>query len=240
MTQSYNLSQLANNLNSSGQLLVASGLSGATPLINGGTGATTAAGARTNLDVAQAVFAVPSGGNIMWSGSIATIATGWFLCNGSNSTPDLRNKFIVGASVDNAGVANTTITGANTQSGGSKDAITVSHSHTLSASGSTAIGGKHAHGFGSNNGTNQGYFGLGTWTGYGYPGSDTVFWNGSGTSGGSGGNQTSGNMMTTGAITNTIGDGHTHTLSGSTDAQGTTGTNANLVPYYALAYIMKS
>jgi hypothetical protein len=117
------------------------------------------------------------------------------------------------------------------ETGGSADAITVSHSHTLSAAGSTAIGGKHAHGFGVNNGNNSGYFGLGTWTGYGYPGSDTVFWNGSGTSGGSGGNQTSGSMMTTGAITNTIGDGHTHTLSGSTDAQGTTGTNANYQPY---------
>jgi microcystin-dependent protein len=40
---------------------------------------------------------VPSGGIIMWSGSIAAIPTGWVLCNGSNSTPDLRNRFVVGA-----------------------------------------------------------------------------------------------------------------------------------------------
>lgn len=33
----------------------------------------------------------------MWSGSINTIPTGWALCNGSNGTPDLRNRFIVGA-----------------------------------------------------------------------------------------------------------------------------------------------
>lgn len=33
----------------------------------------------------------------MWSGSINTIPTGWVLCNGSNGTPDLRNRFIVGA-----------------------------------------------------------------------------------------------------------------------------------------------
>jgi microcystin-dependent protein len=39
----------------------------------------------------------PIGGIIMWSGTIANIPTGWALCNGSNSTPDLRNKFIVGA-----------------------------------------------------------------------------------------------------------------------------------------------
>lgn len=40
---------------------------------------------------------IPVGGIIMWSGSIATIPSGWALCNGSNGTPDLRNRFIVGA-----------------------------------------------------------------------------------------------------------------------------------------------
>ena len=41
---------------------------------------------------------IPVGGIIMWSGTIANIPTpGWALCDGSNSTPDLRNKFIVGA-----------------------------------------------------------------------------------------------------------------------------------------------
>lgn len=34
---------------------------------------------------------------VMWDGSIASIPTGWSLCNGSGSTPDLRDKFIVGA-----------------------------------------------------------------------------------------------------------------------------------------------
>ena len=53
---------------------------------------------------------VPSGGIIMWSGTIASIPTGWYLCNGSNSTPDLRNRFIVGAVADSAGVASTTVT----------------------------------------------------------------------------------------------------------------------------------
>ncbi len=42
---------------------------------------------------------IPVGGIIMWSGTIAAISslTGWALCNGSNGTPDLRNRFIVGA-----------------------------------------------------------------------------------------------------------------------------------------------
>lgn len=40
---------------------------------------------------------VPSGGIIMWSGSVASVPAGWFLCNGANGTPDLRNRFVVGA-----------------------------------------------------------------------------------------------------------------------------------------------
>ena len=34
---------------------------------------------------------------MLWSGSSATIPSGWLLCDGSNSTPDLRNRFVVGA-----------------------------------------------------------------------------------------------------------------------------------------------
>ena len=123
MTQAFNLGQLANNLNTLGQLDATDGLVGAVPIANGGTGATTAATARTNLDVAQAVYSVPQGGIIIWSGSSATIPTGWVLCDGTSSTPDLRNRFILGA----AAAATNPIVGA---SGGSHDAIVVSHTHT--------------------------------------------------------------------------------------------------------------
>ena len=34
---------------------------------------------------------------LLWQGSIATIPSGWALCNGANGTPDLRNKFVIGA-----------------------------------------------------------------------------------------------------------------------------------------------
>lgn len=47
--------------------------------------------------VADLDTAMPSGGIILWSGSIASIPSGWYLCNGSNSTPDLRDRFVVGA-----------------------------------------------------------------------------------------------------------------------------------------------
>ena len=40
---------------------------------------------------------MPSGAIVMWSGSVNAIPAGWMLCNGSNGTPDLRNRFIVGA-----------------------------------------------------------------------------------------------------------------------------------------------
>lgn len=40
---------------------------------------------------------VPTGGIIMWSGSIGSIPAGYVLCNGSNGTPDLRDRFVVGS-----------------------------------------------------------------------------------------------------------------------------------------------
>ena len=49
---------------------------------------------------------IPVGGIIMWSGSASNIPDGWKLCNGSNNTPDLRNRFIVGAG-DEYGVGHT-------------------------------------------------------------------------------------------------------------------------------------
>jgi microcystin-dependent protein len=43
---------------------------------------------------------VPIGGIIMWSGNINNIPVNWILCDGTNGTPDLRNRFIVGAGVN--------------------------------------------------------------------------------------------------------------------------------------------
>ena len=40
---------------------------------------------------------VPAGAIVMWSGSIASIPTGYVICNGSNGTPDLRDRFVVGS-----------------------------------------------------------------------------------------------------------------------------------------------
>lgn len=66
----------------------------------------------------------PIGGIIMWSGSINAIPTKWALCDGATVngivTPDLRNRFVIGAG-ELYTVAST---------GGSKDASLVSHQHT--------------------------------------------------------------------------------------------------------------
>lgn len=56
---------------------------------------------------------IPVGGIIMWSGSTGSIPTGWALCNGSSGTPDLRSRFIVGATSDaSTGVTFNANTGA--------------------------------------------------------------------------------------------------------------------------------
>jgi len=89
---------------------------------------------------------VPSGCIVIWSGSSGSIPSGWNLCNGSNGTPDLRDRFVVGAGSTYA-VGNT---------GGTKDAIVVSHSHSVSDPG-------HNHSLGFQNTTidqNSGSAGL--------------------------------------------------------------------------------
>lgn len=61
---------------------------------------------------------------IMWFGTIATIPSGLYLCDGTGGRPDLRDKFIIGARQDDSGVAKTFVEGSLAQSGGS-----VTHIH---------------------------------------------------------------------------------------------------------------
>jgi hypothetical protein len=152
--------------------------------------------------VSQGAGSAPAWGNafvtgmiMLWSGSIATIPSGWVLCNGSSGTPDLRDRFVVGA-------GNSYAVGAT---GGSADAIVVSHTHT----GTTGVmnsNATHSH----------------TYDGTNVPG-------------GSGRGDRQG--VIEGKTTSTANIDHTHNF--TTNATGSSGTNANLPPYYALAYIMK-
>jgi hypothetical protein len=90
----------------------------------------TATGSGGHSAFAAPAGLVPIGGIIMWSGTVATIPANWALCNGSNSTPDLRDRFIVGAKQDDSGVAKTNLTGSLTQSGGAVDHHHANHTFT--------------------------------------------------------------------------------------------------------------
>ena len=83
----------ASSVEVSGALSCGSLVSGSMSVTNGG-----------NLDVEGTVSGkgvIPVGGILIWSGSAASIPKGWVLCNGQTAnglaTPDLRDRFIVGA-----------------------------------------------------------------------------------------------------------------------------------------------
>ena len=49
------------------------------------------------VNAAPVANPVPSGAIIMWSGSIGSIPAGYYICDGNNGTPDLRDRFVVGS-----------------------------------------------------------------------------------------------------------------------------------------------
>ncbi len=137
---------------------------------------------------------LPTGMILLWSGSIGSIPAGFLLCDGNNSTPDLRNRFVVGAGS----------TYSVNETGGSADAIVVSHNHTATV---TDPGHNHTVSVQA-------------------PGSPTSY---SVQSGG----------LNIAAVTATTSTATTGITVANTSA-GTSGTGANIPPYYALCYIMKS
>ena len=140
------------------------------------------------------------------------------MCNGSNGTPDLRGRFVVGYN------NNDSLFDVN-DTGGSKDATLVSHSHTINnhthSFSATTTGGNHNHQYIDQYVViNAGYR---PWP--------------------------ANNNDCQQRNVNTSGSGsHSHSISGTTgnpsntgtNSQGSSATNANLPPYYALAYIMKA
>lgn len=163
------------------------------------------------LDGQHAAQLAPAGIIVMWSGSIASVPAGWHLCDGSSGTPDLRDRFVVGAGSTYA-VANT---------GGAVDhdhAITVeghaltvpelpAHNHAMFANvandsdltGATSVAVK------TTSAPGESEYGL----------------------------STGGATPATLGLTASTGDGTTHAHDASS------GDASNLPPYFALAFIMK-
>lgn len=89
-------------------------------------------GSITSVKISSGYGLVPKGLICMWSGS--TVPSGWYLCNGSNGTPDLRDRFIVGsggsyAIGDKGGEASHSLT---------KEEM-AKHSHIVNLSGSASL-----------------------------------------------------------------------------------------------------
>ena len=191
------------NVNIGANLVV----SGTTQLVGVATAPTAPAGTANN-PVATTAFVitngVPSGCILLWSGSIISIPGGWYLCDGNNGTPDLTDKFIVGAG-STYNVADI---------GGSANAVVVSHSHTASSV-VTDPGHAHSTTFNQTSKSNNAtpYILSNPFIGENLNGSVAI--------------------STTSQITGV-------TVATSISTVGVSGTNANLPPYYALAYIMKA
>lgn len=170
--------------------------------VSGNASAPTAANGTNTTQLATTAFVnntlvntIPTGVITLWYGSLASIPAGWALCNGANGTPDLRDRFIVGAG--NAYAVNAT--------GGSANAVVVSHTHTAT---STVSDPGHSHSY-----TTYASF-------QPQDGFTTSCWVGTA-------NATTGSQVTGISVATSIANA------------GVSGTNANLPPYYALAYIMK-
>ena len=176
--------------------------------------------------------AVPSKTIVMYHGDVAP--SGWVICDNSTAAiaagaPDLRDKFIVATGSKHS----------RTDSGGSNNAIVASHSHTIN---------DHTHSFSGNVSHRHGYaFGTaqGTPIGNNYGGSgitNVVDRGGITEQQQSGSPQYPnhhGYTAETGQTTASVGGNTGNPSDRGTDSVGSSATDANLPPYYALTFIMK-
>lgn len=213
----------------------------------------------TASKLADSINFFPSGGIILWSGATSNIPSGWVLCDGQNSTPDLRGKFVIGA----GGSYNPAATGGS-------ETVTLSTSQIPSHSHSTDSAGSHGHTTGTGGGSHSHSGSTSGAGGHNHGVNDPGHkhrWGVDDNQGAVGPNNPDANpgsnyrdttTTRTGINVNGVGDhahnfntssstashshnvgsngSHTHT-GGST---GGGGSHNNMPPYYALCYIMKS
>lgn len=193
-------------------------------------------GAGNNL---TGIEAFVTGMILLWSGAANAIPSGFVLCDGNNSTPDLRDRFVVGAgnsyNVGATGGASTVTLStsqipAHGHSGNahSHSADFGSHTHSFSGSGSSS----HTHNLNGGIGVNN-YQGLqvlsyanyrseGTLPSYYYAQSATV------------------NISISGNTGNASVSGNTSNATANVGDTGGGGSHENKPPYYSLCYIMKT
>jgi len=153
-----------------------------------------------------------SGTIILWSGNTGNVPGGWLLCDGNNGTPNLLNRFVVGAG--------STYTVGST---GGSDTVTLTsnnipaHPHGVGTV-ATSSSGTHTH-----TTSNYALAVYGSISGAFGPGSNASFLTGGGNS-------------TTSSVAN-----HTHTVSGGTiSSTGGGSAHENRPAFRALVYIMKA
>jgi microcystin-dependent protein len=199
----------------------------------------------TDLDAIDAAIyaSFPIGGIILWSGSVASIPANWALCDGTSGTPNLVDRFVVGAGSTYAvgatgGAATVTL-----------DATQIpAHSHTADGDLTAASAGAHTH--------------TGSTSTASLTGSATYIaepWGTLGQASGiisrEGGFSNAGTPQNTDSsptgklninashshtFTTDSAGAHTHDITGSTSSVGGGLAHENLPPYYALAYIMRT
>jgi hypothetical protein len=186
------------------------------------------------------------------------LAIVWWFCDGTNGTPDLRNRFVLGRAVDTD----------PDSSGGTGGTLNLQHSHSHSHSAGTLLGPLHSHGATGLSGPSHVHTGPNHQhgiTGLGVGGSTGIADSTGGTGGTTGGplpdgthKHSNGTLQLTGSIdfagTGNTGAAGTGSVTGSTandgngSATGSTATDATnagsttadiMPPYYTLAYVKR-
>jgi len=206
-------------------------------------GSTSASWTYVDVTKRRIVEDIPIDSIVPYFGAFALIPPHWKLCDGRNHTVDLRNKFVIGATVagdlKKTGGSTTALTPAHVHSAKSAE---YSHSHTVAKFSVTSWHStthKHAAELWAVHYVHAGRAGH---TGeHGHGGGDFVqqakslithTWTDKNTQ-----DYHHTHTVSTGGFRSGSGGSHNHSVSMS--AKGTSSSNANVPPYYKLAYIQK-
>lgn len=198
---------------------------GGAKVSNVGTPTLNADAATKSYVDSAAAAGIPSGVIVMWSGSPGAIPAGWHLCDGANGTPNLQDRFIVGAGAgytpgDTGGEASHALTESELPSHTHGDgSLATSSAGSHSHGGSTSTDGLHSH-----DGRRTG----------------TLSADGSANQMNIGDGPTASAGDHSHSITTDTAAAHTHSITGDTGATGGGDAHENRPPYYALAFIMKA